>query len=109
MKEINMKWQFLYRAVLLSSALLLLLTAAGCGNLPAATTEPTSLPEAATPTAASTQPEPSPTTEPKVDEDLLYYDDFTNPATAWTEEKFDNYFVGYHEPEFYHIEITSSN
>jgi hypothetical protein len=39
----------------------------------------------------------------------LYQDDFTNPATGWTEEKFDNYFVGYHEPEYYHIEITSPN
>ncbi|MBL8062033.1 MAG: SH3 domain-containing protein, partial [Anaerolineales bacterium] len=40
---------------------------------------------------------------------LLYQDDFTNPATNWPEKKFDNYFIGYHEPEFYHIEITSAN
>jgi hypothetical protein len=39
----------------------------------------------------------------------LYHDDFTNPATAWPEEKFDNFFIGYHEPEFYHIEISSPN
>ena len=104
-----MKRQFLYRVVLLSAVLLLLLTAAGCANQPgAATPEPTSLPEA-TPTVESTEPESTPTAKPTVDEGLLYYDDFTNPATGWTEEKFDNYFVGYHEPEYYHIEITSPN
>ncbi|HUE98930.1 MAG TPA: SH3 domain-containing protein, partial [Anaerolineales bacterium] len=37
---------------------------------------------------------------------LLYQDDFTNPATSWPERKFDNYFIGYHEPEYYHIELT---
>src|SRR6185436_2544224 len=41
--------------------------------------------------------------------DALFQDDFTNPSTSWPEEKFDNYFVGYHEPEYYHIEITSPN
>jgi hypothetical protein len=40
---------------------------------------------------------------------LLYEDDFTNPSTNWPDRKFDNYFVGYHEPEYYHIEITSPN
>jgi hypothetical protein len=45
----------------------------------------------------------------QIDLGMLYEDNFTNPATGWTEEKFDNYFVGYHEPEFYHIEITSPN
>ncbi|HQX17803.1 MAG TPA: SH3 domain-containing protein [Anaerolineales bacterium] len=43
------------------------------------------------------------------DEDVLYHDDFTNPATGWPEEKFDNFFIGYHEPEYYHVEITSPN
>jgi hypothetical protein len=40
---------------------------------------------------------------------LLYEDDFTNPATNWPDRKFDNYFVGYHEPEYYHVEVTSPN
>jgi Bacterial SH3 domain len=39
----------------------------------------------------------------------LYQDDFTNPTTGWTEAKFDNYFIGYHEPEYYHIEVDSPN
>ncbi len=40
---------------------------------------------------------------------LLYKDDFTNPASGWSEKKFDNYFIGYHEPEYYHVEISSPN
>jgi hypothetical protein len=40
---------------------------------------------------------------------VLYQDDFTNPSTGWPEKKFDNYFIGYHEPEYYHVEITGSN
>jgi hypothetical protein len=108
MKENHMKRQFMYRAVMLFSALLFILTSAGCGNLPiAATIEPTTIP-AATPTAESVE-ESTPTPEPVANENVLYQDDFTNPATGWTEEKFDNYFVGYHEPEYYHIEITSPN
>ena len=44
-----------------------------------------------------------------VDSGLLYQDNFTDPASGWPEAKFDNYFVGYHEPEFYHVELTSPN
>ena len=40
---------------------------------------------------------------------VLYEDNFTNPGTNWPEKKFDNYFIGYHEPEYYHIEVTSPN
>ena len=40
---------------------------------------------------------------------LLYHDDFTDPTSGWPEEKFDNYFIGYHEPEYYHVEVTSPN
>ena len=40
---------------------------------------------------------------------VLYQDDFTNPSTNWPDRKFDNYFIGYHEPEYYHIEVTSPN
>src|SRR5262245_40265330 len=102
-----MKRQFIYRGGSIVSVLLLLLTSAGCGLLPAAPTAAPTSPPAATPTQEIV--EPTPTAAPVVDNNILYEDDFTNPATGWTEEKFDNYFVGYHEPEFYHIEITSPN
>ncbi len=41
--------------------------------------------------------------------DILYQDNFTDPSSGWTEDKFDNYFIGYHEPEYYHVEVTSPN
>jgi hypothetical protein len=40
---------------------------------------------------------------------ILYHDSFTDPSTGWSEAKFDNYFIGYHEPEYYHVEIDSPN
>jgi hypothetical protein len=51
----------------------------------------------------------TPGAEPAASTDILYQDDFTNPTSGWPEAKFDNYFIGYHEPEFYHIEIDSPN
>ena len=38
--------------------------------------------------------------------DVLYQDDFTDPSSGWPDELvFDNYYVGYHEPDFYHVEV----
>ena len=92
-------------------ASLLIFTIVGCAGQPPAPT----LPPAPTATEAASAPTDAPvkttataestTTDPNV----LYQDDFTNPATGWTEDQFDNYFVGYHEPEYYHIEISSPN
>jgi SH3 domain-containing protein len=88
------------------------LTSAGCaGNLPAIVSEPTS---SAAPAASAVPTEApavdiTPTVVPVSDSNILYQDDFTNPATGWSEDKFDNYFIGYHEPEYYHIEVTSPN
>src|SRR5574341_113106 len=105
----SMKRHFVYRAMTLFSVLLFILTSAGCANLPiAATSAPTSAP-AATPTGEAIASTPTTEPEPATARRVLYEDNFTNPATGWTEEKFDNYFVGYHEPEYYHIEITSAN
>jgi hypothetical protein len=59
--------------------------------------------------ADATPAKTTPTVVPVSDSNILYQDDFTNPATGWSEDKFDNYFIGYHEPEYYHIEITSPN
>jgi hypothetical protein len=58
-----------------------------------------------------TGPTPEATTGPVdvVDTSTLYHDGFTNPTSGWPEAKFDNYFIGYHEPEYYHIEVTSPN
>src|SRR5215216_2335851 len=94
-------------SVLGISALIFILTTVGCAgnvNLPT----PSSIPVAsASPTPVSIEATPTPA--PVSNTNVLYQDDFTNPATGWPEEKFDNYFIGYHEPEYYHVEITGAN
>ena len=41
---------------------------------------------------------------------VLYQDDFTNPASGWPNELvFQDYYVGYHEPDFYHVEVHTPN
>ncbi len=41
---------------------------------------------------------------------VLYYDDFTDSKSGWPESlKFDNYFIGYHEPSYYHVDVHSAN
>lgn len=40
----------------------------------------------------------------------LYTDDFTDVTSGWPDELvFDNYFVGYHEPDFYHVQVSERN
>ena len=102
------------------SALILIAFASGCAPRPTASTA-TSVPSgtsADTASVASASPEATVAPEmamgtlapePAASTDVLYQDDFTNPATGWPEAKFDNYFIGYHEPEFYHIEIDGPN
>src|SRR5258706_5272917 len=94
------------------SALLIVFITVGCaGKANEPTSAPTAAPAAASsPTAATTEAAAiTPTTAPVVDKNVLYQDNFTNSASGWPDEKFDNYFVGYHEPEYYHVEITSPN
>jgi hypothetical protein len=111
-----MKYQIFYRSGCAMVALIFILTTAGCaGNIPATISEPTSSPvpvASVVPSPVSADATPAkttPTVVPVSDPTILYQDDFTNPATGWSEDKFDNYFIGYHEPEYYHIEITSPN
>ena len=111
-----MKYKNLSQSMLTMGSLLVILITSGCGNVPIipnTADEPTASPApvaSAVPSAVSG--EPTPTAAPTAgssDPTVLYHDDFTNPATGWSEDKFDNYFVGYHEPEYYHIEVTSPN
>jgi hypothetical protein len=95
---------------MMSTAFLIIFTITGCAAQPPAPT----LPPAPSATEAASSPtevsvEPTATSQPVTDANVLYQDDFTNPSTGWTEDQFDNYFVGYHEPEYYHIEISSPN
>jgi hypothetical protein len=115
-----------FRLNWIAPTLILALIFSGCSSPPAATPAPTpsSLPE---PTITAPEPtlEPSPapatatptaapsdvghTHENNPADHILYHDDFTNPASGWVEKKFDNYFIGYHEPEYYHVEVSSPN
>ena len=112
-----METKFIFRSGWAIVIVIVLLITAGCGNIPATAGEPT--PSSAPVASASPLPEtPNANTEagatpppqvPVSGTDALFHDNFTDPATGWPEDKFDNYFVGYHEPEYYHVEITGPN
>ncbi|MEO8356989.1 MAG: SH3 domain-containing protein [Chloroflexota bacterium] len=107
-----MKSQIVFRSNWAKSmALLTILALVGCsGQLPVPTQPPAASSTAAVSATTEVSAEPTATSAPEVtDPNVLYQDDFTNPGTGWAEDQFDNYFVGYHEPEYYHIEITSTN
>src|SRR5688500_6046625 len=89
--------------------ILALIGCTGQGNPPTQppAQAPSSTAEASPPTEVGV--ESTATSVPVTGEDVLYQDDFTNPGTGWAEDQFDNYFIGYHEPEYYHVEITGSN
>ena len=117
-----MKHLIIVRPTTVLSTVFFLIIATGCAGSVPPTDEPTAseLPTAsALPTAPATSA-PESTAEPAQNEtpnsvvpvsgdNVIYHDDFTNPSTGWTEDKFDNYFIGYHEPEYYHVEVNSPN
>jgi hypothetical protein len=107
-----MKKGHFYRFVWTLATLVFSLTATGCGQIPITGNEPapSAVPVASEPPAteiAEATPTSAPASEPESNPNILYRDDFTDPATSWSEAKFDNYFIGYHEPEYYHIELNS--
>src|SRR5690349_19054946 len=104
-----MKYQILSRSSWLVALLIFILAFTGCGVIPSTVNAPTASPApvaSAVPSPVSAEATPS-AAPVSAATDVLYQDDFTNPATGWPEDKFDNYFIGYHEPEYYHIEVTS--
>src|SRR5687767_14463926 len=109
-----MKHQLIYRSkrALLPTALLLVMVVGCTGQVNPPTQPPAQAPSPTAAAASSPTPagvESTATSVPVTGEDVLYQDDFTNPATGWAEDQFDNYFIGYHESEYYHVEITGSN
>src|SRR5215213_4756795 len=107
-----MKHQKLNHSNWAVAILIVVLITSGCGNIPSSPSEPTLSPAplaSAVPSPVSVAETPPTTAPAPSDANVLFQDDFTNPATGWSEDKFDNYFIGYHEPEYYHIEITSPN
>jgi hypothetical protein len=109
-----MSKQTIFRAAALALTLVLLVVTAGCGSNtanenPAPTSPPPLLPTETPPIPTETASVHTGHEAPVVDPNVLYQDDFTDPTTGWAAETFDNYFIGYHEPEYYHIAITSPN
>lgn len=70
--------------------------------------------EPATLTPTVNEPEPvaptvTSTSEP-VREGVFYQDSFVDNQSGWVQSQdFDNYFIGYHEPEWYHVEVEVPN
>jgi SH3 domain-containing protein len=116
-----MKSQIAYRSKWsVSMALLLIFAVVGCTgtgqvNAPTQPPEPSPTAQPASPTSdAATSPtppsvEPTASSQSGTDQNVLYQDDFTNKATGWPEVDFGDYFIGYHEPEYYHIEIKTAH
>ena len=96
----------------MSMVLVIIFILVGCtGQIPA-TVSPvsSSVPESSpTPPAAETTPGAVEPTAAPTDESVKFQDTFTNKGTGWDEAKLGNYFVGYHGPEWYHIEVDSPN
>jgi len=105
-----MRDQQIFRSVWIFAILVFIVTSTGCGSIPSTELAPAASPIPATsapPAAASTAT--APPQVPVSGTEALYHDDFTDPSTGWPEDKFDNYFIGYHEPEYYHVELTGPN
>ena len=43
-----------------------------------------------------------------LDPSILLQDDFSDPATGWPAEENANAFIGYHPPDYYHIEVSNA-
>ena len=93
----------------LAISTLLFLLGTGCSAtepLPIPIPTPTSSPQ---PVVVATS-KPAPTEEAELQEGVLYEDDFSNITSGWPNElEFDNYYIGYHEPSFYHVEVHEPN
>src|SRR3990172_9328034 len=106
-----MKHQISYRSKwAMPTALLMIFALVGCtGQVNAPTLPPAPSPTTEAPSPTPVSVESTASSQPVTDNNVLYRDDFTNPGTGWESVTFDNYFIGYHEPEWYHIEIRSAN
>jgi hypothetical protein len=105
---------------LLASVLLLVMSACSSGDVnPPADTAVVEMPSATETQAAAPAPTQaladtsaeSPTAAPPatIEPGVLYQDDFTNAASGWKSLDFDSYYIGYHEPEYYHVEVHVPN
>ena len=90
---------------IMSSGLVILILVACASNASEITT---STPTAETTSTKKPTSSPFPTLpEPVSDSNVLYQDDFTNPDTNWPKEQYDNFYIGYHQSTYFHIQISS--
>jgi hypothetical protein len=116
-----MKNQSFYRFNWVVPVVVLVFTIVSCSNrvstplstdIVIPTSMPASIDEAtSTPTTVPTASSPAivPNTSLQPDEDVLYQDNFVDPSSGWPKETYDNYFIGYHEPDYYHVQVQSPN
>jgi hypothetical protein len=122
LKENSMKQRTHLYSPTIGLAILLTLVLAGCSigggesSLPSTATAPPPPTNPPTPmptnTVAPTLPPtdtPIPTVETVSMEGVLYYDDFTDTGSGWDRIAFDNSYIGYHEPGYYHVEVHAPN
>jgi hypothetical protein len=105
-----MSRQGFYSCYWAAPALILLLLLTGCASRapqPDAATSPP--PATVPPTEGIAETTSAPVDQPVLEGNVLYADTFTNPASGWPSGEFDNYYIGYHEPEYYHVEISNPN
>ena len=117
----------LFRFKWIVPLLILVLTMVGCANQVDApptdvaivpTTQSASPEEESIPATGGSEPTPEHDHEHEAGEephehvelmDGLYGDDFTDPSSGWPQENYDNYYIGYHEPDYYHVQVQSPN
>ncbi len=122
-----MKSERLYQFKWIATILILVLTVVGCASqaeVPSTdvpivpTSQPASPDEEIIPPTGGSEPTPEHDHEHEEGEeshehldlsDVLYGDDFTDPSSGWPQENYDNYFIGYHEPDYYHVQVQSPN
>jgi len=112
----KMKNQQIYRFKWILITLMLTLTIAGCAGqveTPAPDNTVVPMPQSASPEETGVAPTAVPdlpaNEDASVIEDVLFEDDFTDPNSGWPQERYDNYFIGYHEPDYYHVQVQSPN
>jgi hypothetical protein len=95
-------WGYAGLALLLAALSLVMFPAPAEPAALAATTTPT-VAASGTPTATPTRG----TAQAASGGVKRVTDDFEDPSSGWPQLEFDNYFVGYHEPTYYHVQVSA--
>jgi hypothetical protein len=76
---------------------------------PTPSPEPVIIPTVA-PTPSPESGVETPLAPSSAQEAVLYEDNFADPTSGWPKQLvFDKFYIGYHEPEYYHVEVHAAN